>query len=352
MYSASVDYDSDRRVTPGYGGSEASILTADLRFKRALEDWDFTIEPRYSFRRFTDAALGNGDDRSLAAGFDLLREHTTLNLTASYLDQSTLTTELLETGIIDGSVHQRQAQAGGNWIWTQTALRELITQLSYVDVSYYGDGHDQLPGYRYPSGSLGERFAFSERGNFTLSAFGSQLSSDTQGNSSHEVGLQAEVIYSFSERTHFDGSVGESSRELAGASSHGTDAAVSLTHDYTRGNVAFNYTRSLVPYGIGFLVERQQTSLGATRQLTPYLDGHFYLLRIDNNKNAVLLGLDRRSIDSVAASLDWHTAETWTVSLQISALHTQAPGDSNVTVNEWRSLVTLTWNPRQSARSW
>jgi hypothetical protein len=185
-----------------------------------------------------------------------------------------------------------------------------------------------------------------------LSAYGNALSSDTSGNSSYEAGAQVELIYNWSERTHLDATLGESSRVLAGVRSQGTDALVQLTHDFTRGNVSFNYTRSLVPYGIGFLVERQQLTLSGTRSLTPYLDANLALLRVQNNEAAVLLGVDRRSYDSATLTLNWHPTETLTFGTQIAGARTQPPARIAGTVNEWRTALTLTWTPFPRTRSW
>jgi hypothetical protein len=353
VYSSSVDYDSNRRLLTDARGTGSAILTADLRFKHALEDSEISIEPRYTLRRYTDSSLGNGDDRSIAASLTHSRERSTEQMTASYSDQSTLISELLETGIVSIDTHRRQTQAGGTWSWSQTERRQLITQLSYIDVSYYGEGRASLPGFRYPSGSVGERFGLSEKGSLTVSAFGSALSSDARGGSSHEYGLQAQLIYYFSELTHFDGSAGESSRLLDGVSSYGTDASLSLTRDMTRGSLALNYTRSLVPYGTGFLVERQQATASGTYQMTPYLSVNMSLLRIQNNDAAVRLGLDRRSIDNISTGLNWHPTETWSFGLQVSGIRTQTPTlFADKTVNEWRSVATLTWSPLPRARSW
>jgi len=265
---------------------------------------------------------------------------------------SDLVSEMLETGIVRGDTHRRTAQAGSTLAWSQTENRQLITQLSYMDVSYYGRAQSLLPGYRYPAGSVGERFVFSERGNITVSAYGSMLSSDSAGNSSHEAGIQTEVVYSFSERTSLDASIGESSRRLTGVSSHGTDASVSLTHSLALGSVGLSYTRSLVPYGIGFLVERQQFSASGSRALTPYVDATMSLLRIQNNQNAVLLGIDRRSYDSASVGLNWHFTQTWTLGGQAAAVRTQPPGPNSDTANSWRAMVSMTWTPRPGIRSW
>ena len=352
IYSSSVDYDSNRRLLREAKGSEAAVLAVDLKFKRALEDLEFTLEPHYALRRFTDSSLGNGDDRSVNGGINWARERSTLNLSASYWDQSTLITELLQTGLVSGNTHRRLGQAGASWNWNQTERRSLIAQLSYDHVSYYGQGAAFLPGYRYPSGAVGERMLFSERGSFTLSAFGSTLQSDTPGNSSHEVGIRAQVIYAFSEKTNLDAAIGESSRVLSGGSSHGTDAAVTVNHSLFLGSVSLGYNRSLVPYGTGFLVERQQLTATFVRPLTPYLDSNLSFVRIQNNQNTVLLRLDRRNYNSLSAGLNWHPAETWTVGGRVEELRTQTPDAAAEPVQAWRSSITITWAPLPKARSW
>lgn len=356
VYSSAIDYDSNRRLDEKARNTESALLTADLRFKWALENTDILLEPRYTLRRYSDSTLGNGDDRAISTAFDRTWERTSLQSNASYTDQSTLTSELLETGIVSNDTHRRQLQLGTSSSWSQSERWQLISQLSYLDVSYYGHARAQLPGFRYPSGSVGERWFFSEKNSVTVSAFGTELSSDSQGGSSHEYGLQAQLIYYFTERIHLDGSLGKSARLLSGVSSRGTDAAITLTRDALRGNVSLSYTRSLVPYGVGFLVERQQVTAAGLHRLTEYLDVNLGVLYIKNNQTAVLLGLDRRNFSSISAGLSWHPAETWSLGLQLSGMRTQPSGfltnKDLKDLNEWRSSVTLTWTPRPSARSW
>lgn len=351
-YSAQVDYDTNRRLAVERKGSEATVLAIDVKFKRALEDLELTFEPRYVLRRFTDRSLGNGDDRTVNSALAWTGERSTLNLTASYLDQSTLLTEQLETGLVSGDTHRRQSQAGATWNWGLTERRVLITQLNFVHVNYYGQEAFLLPGYRYPSGSLGERFQFNERGYLTVSAYGSVLSSKARGNSSHEIGAQAEVNYSFSERTNIDASLGRSSRVLNGSSNPGTVGSVALSHSFLLGKITFSYARNLVPYGTGFLVEQQQYNATLLRSLTPYLDTTVSFLRIRNNQTAVLLRIDRLSYNSVAAGLNWHPAETWSVGARLEGVRTQLFGSVGRNVSAVRSYLSVTWSPFPKSRSW
>ncbi len=63
VYSTAVDYDSDRRSDPERQRQRGGYVTADLSFKRSLENLQLTFEPRYTWRRYSDSTLGNGDDR-------------------------------------------------------------------------------------------------------------------------------------------------------------------------------------------------------------------------------------------------------------------------------------------------
>jgi hypothetical protein len=352
VYSSSVDYDTNRSLQADKKRSAATILLVDLKLKYALEDFNFTVEPHYMWRRFDKSSFGNGDDRGVSTAMNWTGERSVVGLTASYLDQSTLVTEILETGLVNGDTHRRATEAGATWNWFQTERRSLVAQFSYPDVSYYGLSRSLLPGYRYPSASVGEQLAFNERGSITVSVFGSRLLSSTEGNSSHEVGLQAETSYLLSEKTKVDVSLGKSRRVLTGDSSTGTVASVSVDHSLSQGKVTLAYKRSLVPYGFGFLFEQQQFSAAVSRSLTPYLDCNLALQRTQNNDTAVLLHLDRRNYNSASVGLTWHPEETWSVGTQLEGAHTQTPDIESRSVSRWRGMVSITWSPFPKSRSW
>ncbi len=351
-FSTSVDYDDNRRLESAPRGSEAGVLAIDLKFKRSLEDLQLTFEPSYTLRRYTDRTLGNGDDRSVAANLIQTGERETLNLTLSYLDQSTLYSELFETGLTTADTHRRTAQAGASWIWSQTERRSLVVQAGFMDVSYYGRFAALFPGFRYPSGSVGEQFSFTERGTFTLSAFGSRLQSDTPANSSHEAGLQAEVIYQWSETTKIDASLGKSRRQLSGQSSSGTDALLSLERSFYLGKLSVSYKRSLVPYGFGYLVEQQQFQANCTVPLTEYLDLSLSAFRLQNSESTILQLLDRRNYNTLSAGLSWRPEETWTFGFLLQGARTETIALNPQPVRQWRASLSATWAPRPTSRSW
>ncbi|HEY0339998.1 MAG TPA: hypothetical protein VGC34_04275, partial [Steroidobacteraceae bacterium] len=288
LLSWAADFDDNRNLEPGTAGSEEAVVSADVKLQRSMENLQLSLEPRVDIRRFSNSIYGPGDDRSLAAGLLWSRERVQFNFNASISDQNTLTTELLETGIVDTNTRRRLKTTNFELDLPMSEKHLFFTQFSYLGSSYSGNlfAEEALPGYRYFSGAVGERFILTEHLTLSTSVFGDLLHSDRAGGSSHEAGLQAGISYAHSERTSFDLQLGESRRTLAGATydvlvlgsdgqpeiaqfsvptttSNGTNISASFNHNFELSAISLNYTRSLVPYGSGLLVERQQVSASA-----------------------------------------------------------------------------------------
>jgi len=347
ILSWTTDYDNNRSLSQGVQGSEQAVLSADVRLERSLENLQFMLEPRFDVRRFSDSRWGPGDDRSVSAAFSRSTERSQISLNGSFADQNTLTTELLETGIVDTNTRRRSETAGGSFTLSQTEKRLFFTQVSYLGSSYSGPQYAEelLPGYRYESAALGERFVLTEHLTLSASAFGDILHSDRAGSSSHEAGGQLELNYAHSELLSFDLQVGESRRNLYGSASNGTSVVASVTRNFERSTASLSYSRTLVPYGNGFLVERQQVTAFAKHSLTTYLDADITAVRIQNNDSTVQLHLDRRFYDTVSGGLTWKLGERWTLRSDAGTIWCPLPGSTDHTVHEWHAALTMTWKP-------
>lgn len=356
-----TDYDSNRNLSEGTPGSEEAVLYGDLRLQGAIENTQLVFEPRFDLRRYSDSVWGPGNDSSLNAALTWTEERSKLLLTGLIADQTTLTTELLETGIIDADTKRRSEQVSGEYDLSQNEQHQSFVQLGFSSAAYSGLPlvELELPGYRYANAALGERFFLSEKLTVSVSAFGDALTSKLAGNSSHEEGLQAEVTDQYTERTSFDISVGESKRSLAGVRGFGTDASASVTHNLSLGTASLIYTRSLVPYGTGTLVQRQQLTATFLRPLTPDLDANLSVVRVQNDASTVRLGLDRPYYNDALAGLNWKMGESWSLQPQLSVGLTKpipplggaTASFDDRTVLEWRAQLNLVWQPLPAAKS-
>jgi hypothetical protein len=366
LLSWAADYDSSRNLLPDSPGSEQAVLSADVQLKRSLENMQLMLQPHFDVRRFSDSVWGPGDDRSLTGLFSWTSERSQVSLNASIANQNTLSTELLETGLVFTNTRRRLETASMELDMARTEEHLFFTQVSYLGSAYSGPVYvkELLPGYRYESAALGERFTLSEHLTFSASAVGSILHSDRAGGSSHEAGGQLELSYTRSERYNFDLQVGESRRVLSqlvgfdgagnpifgGTASFGTNVSATATRNFQLGSLSLNYTRSLVPYGNGFLVQRQLASATARRSLSPYLDADLSITRIENNDSTVRLRLDRRFYDNLGAGLSWKLSDSWTLRSEGSTSWAPPIGSSH-TAHEWKAALTMTWKPIPSVMS-
>jgi len=349
ILSWEVDYDSNRALDPGARGSEQAVLSADLQLQRSVENMQIMLEPHFDVRRFSNSVYGPGDDRSLTGSFTWTGERTQLSVNGSLANQNTLTTELIQTGIVDTNSRRRAESLNGELDLSRNEKRLFFVQLGYQGSSYSGPPviEELLPGYSYLSASLGERFLLAEHLTLSASVFGDVLHSDRAGGSSHEAGGQFEVNYAHSERSSFDVQVGESKRTLYGSTSNGTNVVASATRNFERSTVALSYSRNLVPYGNGFLVLRQQATLSVKHSLSPYLDADMTVFRVENNQTTILLGVDRSFYDNIVGGLTWRMGESWTVRSEAGTSRSPPIGYPH-TEHGWHAGLTMTWRPLQT----
>jgi hypothetical protein len=345
LFSATADYDTNQALIADATPSRGLALFADLKFTHSLETTDIFIEPKVTLYRYSDPYLGNGTDGVLIAGLNHTGELFSLTLNGLAEDVSTVSSDVLESGIVEGQTYRHVLQGGGTWTWNQRERWQLVIQGSYADVSYTGQQAAQLPGYQSPSGSLGERYDFSARTSVTVSAFASKFLSDSPQNSSRQDGARIEYNYSVSELTNVDAWIDLSHRTIAGVDSNGVDESLSISHTLQRGNFAISYLHDLMPLGTGYLVEQQQATASALRNVTPYVDVDLALTYLKNADTAVQLGLVRQRYGNAAAGLTWRTSEHWSVRTQLSGGRCSLPYSEQL-VGEWRAQVTLTWRPR------
>jgi hypothetical protein len=353
-FTAGENYASNWLLTSPAVSAASTWLFSNVQFERATETTQLTLTPQVDWQHFDTRQIGDIIDRDLSGSFLWTQERGSLNLAASRLDDSTVTTELTETGIASSDTHRLLEQGSVSWTYGLAEQRALVVQADYIDVSYYGAQTgilSLLEGYRYPTALLGEQFNLSERTVLTASAFWDELIAPISINDSHEAGGQLQLVHTFSETTQLNVTLGASARSLEGQRSTGEIADVNFSHNSELGKVSFEYSRRLVPYGTGVLAQRQQLTLSGAYNLTEKVDLDASVLRIDNSQSVVYLHLDRRSYTGFTFGCDWRPLETWKLRLEGGNTHTQTYDTASIPVSEWRAGLSITWTPYPGAIS-
>ncbi|TPG75397.1 hypothetical protein [Pseudomonas arsenicoxydans] len=106
------------------------------------------------------AVVRNREDPNLLLGWERETEKGAYGLTASYVESSTLSSQVQETGVVAPDGTQKQYTLGGNW---RTALSErstLVNETEYTDVKY---DINTLTPYDELSNRLSWNYAWSDR---------------------------------------------------------------------------------------------------------------------------------------------------------------------------------------------
>jgi hypothetical protein len=343
-----ADHDSNRALRAGDPAGESLGADIDVNLVRRSETSAFQLRPHYRLRRFSDDVWDDVDDKQLSGNAAWTFEKSKLGVNANVAEQSTLTTELAETGVVRADSNRRTYAAGVDWQTQQSEGRGFNFSMGWQDVDYTGANENQLFAYRYASLQAGESFGLSTRSTVVVSAFGSALRSPERGSESREHGMSLGWDFAWTERTTLSMSLGLSRRDVDGADDTGTTRDFSLVHHDETRDWTLTYSHSLVPFGSGILTERDLAQLQVVQSLGPRFQ---CLLRggYARNEDAGFgVTFDSREYSYLESELRWQWVETWNVALATNFARASDSGfaQNNSSADGWAVALRATWAPR------
>ena len=352
-----VDTDSNRDLAPNPVNSQGTVVSGDLALERETEATKLTLNSQVDWHLYDRREYANVFEDNVNASGTWTGDWTKLDVTAQDGDQSTLTTEATQTGILNSSIHQRMEQASLNATYSQTERTSFIFNTGYTDSSYYGTADsfllNLLQGYRNWTSNVSEQFQLTELSSLTVTASRVEVLTRLPGNNTTETGGQVAYHRPLSESLSFDVSIGDNRVNSAESSRNATTGSLILNQSFEAGSLTFNYSRSLTPYGTGEVAQRQQISLSGTLDLTEQLQLNGSVMRVQNGQLAAPAQLGGQLLpqvlnsDSVTLSLRWACMETLSVTTEVGGTHAQIPVVSSAAVNEWRVSVSVAWAPQR-----
>lgn len=341
-----ADHQSNRTLSEGAPESQSMGASLDLAIERRSERSRFSLVPHARLRRFTDDVQPDANDYTLDANLRHEFERARIDVGATFADESTLTTELAETGAIRPDATRRSHGAQFGWRFDHDSARRLDVSASFQDVDYAGAYTGILFDYRYASASLGETFVLSPRSSIGVTGYATALDSPDRGSESREKGAAVDYSFAWSEHTSMSLSLGASRRDVDGEERTGTNGAFSLTHRGETGEWSIGLSRSLVPFGTGVLTQRDSADLVLVEDFAPRLRG---ILRASYSRNSDAGAgflFDQRTYRTAETELSWQLTQTWRVSGVAGygdAIELGAPRG----VDGWRLALRSTWAPNR-----
>lgn len=338
-----ADHSSNRVLREGAPASESVGAALELPLVRRSETGELRVSSRYHGQRFSDDVLPDVDDVQLLTYARHDFETSRLEFDSEASRQSTLTTELAETGVIRADSNRRTYGAGLNWHVAHSEEHAFDLSAKFQDVDYTGEARRQLVGYRYASLRAGETFTLSSRSSISLTAFGSDLRSERGGAPDREHGLMAGYSFAWSERTSISASMGASRRDAGAGEETGATGDLSWLHRGETTDWNLSLSRGLVPYGLGVLVERDSAQLRVNRQFGPRLRGSVRAGFARNSDAGPLLRVDTREYGFTNAELGFALTETWSVSVDAGL---RRASEANVeAIDGWSVALRTRWEP-------
>jgi hypothetical protein len=349
--SLSADYDTNRRLSDPPNGSKGATLSASLDFARMTEGSRLSLRPRFDARRYDKVHdVLDSNDVGLQLNFSHKGELTTLGFGATAADDSTLTTELSDTGIIEG--HARRRTLAGNADVSRRVGERFQVQAgaAYVDVTFDDATGTGLVPYTYPSAFIGFAVEATDRSQLRMAVNSSRF----------EIPAARSKTDSHSVRAYWRSNVNEQfSIELNGGVNrsettflHDQGPVYGLVGNWRgeRSTLGFNLARDVEPSALGYLVSAD--SIGGSWSWNVGERARIAMSARYAVREDLLYGFypERREYGTVQAAVSWRLDSHWNLELRGGAVG-QAYEISGNEAHGERLALSISWSPLKYAVS-
>jgi hypothetical protein len=333
------------------GGESAAGATGELSasLKRSSERSEFSLRPRVYSSRYEEDETLDSDDRYLSAGYRWIGQRGEWNMGLDLTQDSTLTSELGQTGIVQTD---RRHEAASFTVSPNVMFTERVSggvQMYLLDSRYIDAERTGLVDYRYTTLSLFSSVALSETGsNLNVTAQAGELSADVIGRSETRDGsLKIALSHQPWESWTASLSAGPSFVETDAGSDSDAIFGAELKRTAERWSFATSLSRSQSPTGRGVLTRRDRVLLNCSRALAERLSASVSAQWIRNQDLQVQASGGSRSFHvdygQLDLSADWRLARSWSLLLRLSG-NTQKYNTGPERAEGYRASLSMVWN--------
>lgn len=302
----------------GASATVAGVTEFRLRGYRRQETSELSIDSKVRLQRYTGVSSAFDQDvGTLGASYLHKAERSSWGFNLAATRDSTLTTELATTGLNQLNLTHDGYRAGVSAVWRPA---ERISLAGGADVYYdrYAEGASHgLYDYRRQTAQVSANYLPTERLQFGLVAAASRFDSLGPLASSDTRNLSAQVRYAVGTRWSLGAAAGPSRSNSALGQDGGLEFSADLSRRTDRGNLALTLSRSVSTTGYGLLVQSQQLTFEASRQLLENLAATASLAAVQTQK--LFPGLDVTFSDvrygRAETQLQWRFASDWNLIL-------------------------------------
>lgn len=270
--SGTVAYDTNPLLTPGSSMVDRSAqLAVDGNTQVATEVSQFTAAPRFAIIRYDEEKNLDITTGSLTLTYQDTGERGVWNASALAETDSTVTSELGQTGITNVNLRHNayNAALGYQYLWSERLSWQLqgtgqITR--YNDAEQYG-----LVGFSYVGLQFGPAWTFSDRLQGSLNLATDRVSAQN-GTAERDYSVSAQLKRALSEQYSWHASAGATRIEIPGSSATPTSGVFELgaTRQGERVQWSVSVKRAVLPIGFGLLAREDVAALSAVFATTEH----------------------------------------------------------------------------------
>lgn len=327
------------------GGAATTGMIGELAVtaRRRTERLDWTFEPRLRSARYQDDDSLDSDDRSLRTQLGFATERSYWNASADLVRDTTLTSELGSTGLVQMNRRHRSLTASLGPAFTLSERLSAGAQVYLIDSSYSQAQDTALTDYRYRSLSAYAKFATTERSDLSLTTQAGELDPEQSGRT-----RDASARLGWSYIPHALWTIKLSAGPAYVDTDLRTDTGAVFDAELQRQGQRWTFSssvaRTLVPTGRGVLTRRDRAGFGVSRRATEKLSCTLLAQWLRNEDLATGFSESARELEygRLEATFDWKLAQRWSLALTLAAA-TQEYDDRPTDADTQRASLSVVW---------
>lgn len=267
--------DNFRLTTAPHSSVIATTVSPAARFTYATDTLSASGKAQVNFNRYQgDSQLNSNDvllDGSIEKNFQLDR----LKLLASYVRDSTLASDLAQTGVVQVNRQRTRLSLNPEWTGTISPRASWTVGYDFADMVYQDSANTGLVDYRTNKAYTTYGYRLTERSKAFVSAGVTNLKFDRAGDKTHTLFTLVGIEHDFSEVWRTEISLGLRRVRIRNAGNDNNESGWlgqgSLERRFETGSLRAAVARELNPTGLGLLTQTDKISVSWLDKISPTL---------------------------------------------------------------------------------
>lgn len=325
--SASVtgEYNDNKRLITQQKNDVYGVI-ANVQFDliAASPSTKFKLSPRLRFSRYAGDDFLDSNDQFLKLNFDYTTEKTFTSLGMDFSRDTTLTSELEDTGFVQQNKRRLQLNLIPSWTYSLSELSSIKFGYSFQAVKYEDAELTPLVDYFYHRTDATYFSYFSEYLHVNASLYGSLYDAEKLANQTSDYGFQVNFKYNATEKYTYTLNLGahrsdikvETRDGIFKDTDTGTLLGVGFNRRFEKALLEFGINQTVKPSSIGSLVRRERVILSTNYKYSEIADFNFSIS--GTHSKAILDASENKEWNYADFTLRnrWRLAEMWFFSVQ------------------------------------